>query len=268
MKWKVALPMYNVSTALRDGYENLALALVERLRAEAWRDEVELVRETGDLAQFWAQPDLLLSQTCGYPYMTLLRGRVQLLATPRYDFPGCSDTDHSSIILARESAGWRSLSDARGGVAAVNDAQSNSGMNLLRHAAAPLAQNGAFFAGVKYSGSHAASLALLRSGEADVAAIDCVTLGYVKQEIPEWLHGLTVLQPSSSAPGLPWIASGSLPQEWLVRLRTALLEPYEELAAAMHALHIAGFTWRDDGDYARILQLERDAQDLGYPQLA
>ena len=267
MKWKVALPMYNVSTAVRDGYENLVMALIDRLRADGWRDEVELVRETGDLTQFWLRPDLLLSQTCGYPYMTVLCGRVCLLATPCYDFPGCGGADYSSAIMVREEDGFHSLGDTRGGIAAVNDVQSNSGMNLLRHAVAPLSRNGAFFSSMKYSGSHAASLAMLRNGHADIAAIDCVTLAYVRQEHPVWLQGLTVLQYSARTPGLPFIASHALPQDWMIQLRGALLEPDEDIAALMQVLHISGCAYRDDEDYAAALRLEREARDFGYTML-
>ena len=268
MKWKVALPMYNVSAAVRDAYENLALALIACLRADGWRDDVELVRETGDLMQFWPRPDLLLSQACGYPLMTALRGRVRLLATPHYDVPGCSGTDYSSAIVVRENAGLHSLDQARGKIAAVNDSQSNSGMNLLRHAVAPYARNGGFFTKVKYSGSHAASLAMLRDGVADIAAIDCVTLTYVRQEHPGWLRGLTLLQYSAPTPGLPLIASPALPQDWLIRLRGALLEPDVDVTAAMQALHIGECAYRDEEDYAQVLHLEREARNFGYAALA
>jgi ABC-type phosphate/phosphonate transport system substrate-binding protein len=268
MKWKIALPMYNVSTVVRDGYENLAVALIDRLRADGWRDEVDLVRETGDLPQFWSRQDVLLSQACGYPYMTVLRGRVRLLATPCYAFPGCSGADYSSAIMVREEDGFRALGDVRGGVAAVNDGQSNSGMNLLRHAVSSLAHDGGFFSSVKYSGSHTASLAMLRNGEADIAAIDCVTLAYVRQEHPGWLKGLKALQYSAPTPGLPFIASRALPQDWLIRLRDALLEPDDDIAALMQVLHIRACAYRDEEDYAQVLRLEREAQDYGYTALA
>ena len=32
--------------------------------------------------QPWLRPDLLLAQTCGFPFATELRGHVQLVATP------------------------------------------------------------------------------------------------------------------------------------------------------------------------------------------
>ena len=272
MRWKIALPMYNVSAAVQDGYERFAAALIERLHTDGWRDEVEVMREAvheaGELESFWLRPDLLLSQTCGYPYATALRGRTRLLATPCYDFPGCSEADYSSALVVRAASGMHSLADARGGVAAVNDMQSNSGMNLLRHAVAPLAHKGKFFSGVKVSGSHANSLLMLSKGEADIAAIDCVTLGYVAQGHPAWLRGLTVLHHSAATPGLPFITSRAVPQDWSDRLRTALLEPDDATAAAMQALHIKRCAQCDDEDYARVLNLEQEARQACYAVLA
>ncbi len=38
-----------------------------------------------ELLELFRSPDLLLTQTCGYPLMTLLRGQVQLVGRPRYE---------------------------------------------------------------------------------------------------------------------------------------------------------------------------------------
>lgn len=75
-----------------------------------------------------------------------------------------------------------------------------------------------------------------------MAAIDCVTLAYVRQEAPASLQGLALL-------------------------RMALLEPDDALAAAMRAVHIEGFSNCDEDDYARVLRLEREAHELGYARL-
>ena len=37
-----------------------------------------------DLLQHWCDPDLLLSQTCGFPLMTLLQQQVQLIGVFSY----------------------------------------------------------------------------------------------------------------------------------------------------------------------------------------
>lgn len=256
--------MYNVSPRLRQGYD----ALLEALLAEAGvTGAVELVDDTGPLPAFWQRQDLLLAQTCGYPYVTALRDRVTLLATPCFSVPGCTGSDYSSVLVTRQDSGIRTLADARGRVAAVNEAHSNSGMNALRHAVAPLALDGRFFGDVKWSGSHAASVRLLRDGAADVAAIDCVTHAYLRQEDPAAMAGMVPLAFSAATPALPLIAGPAVPDALVRRLRNALLAPGSLLRAAMRPLRISAFAWRDADSYARIAGLEREAANRGYPEL-
>jgi len=264
MSWQAALPMYNVSTRLGRAYEKLLAAL---LAQAGLADGVELARDVS-LPDFWTRPDMLVSQTCGYPYIATLHGKVALLATPCYDVPGCSGSDYASAIVVRADRGIATLDDARGLVAAANDGHSNSGMNLLRHAVAPLAHDGRFFGDVKWSGSHAASVHMVREGAADIAAIDCITLAYLRQEDPAAVADLAVLQYSAPAPGLPFIAGGAVPEPWQRRLREALLEPGPGLLAAIRPLRIGAFRHCDAGEYGRIGQLVDQARQLGYPELA
>ncbi|MDB5907444.1 MAG: putative phosphate/phosphonate transporter, periplasmic ligand binding protein [Massilia sp.] len=266
MTWKIALPMYNVSAAIQLGYEAVLETLVDVLRASGWRGAVELVRAP-PLPEFWEQPDMLLSQTCGYPYMTQLRHRVKLIATPCYDFPGCHGSDYSSVIVVREDSRIIALADARGRVAAANDMHSNSGMNVLRHAVAPLARGGRFFARVAYSGSHENSLKMVRDGEADIAAIDSVTFAYLGQQTPACLEGLSILQYSAFSPGLPMIANNALPEQLVWQLRGALLEPDRQMAQLLRSLQIQAFRHCTDQEYARVMLLESEAKSHAYPVL-
>ncbi|SEN18717.1 ABC-type phosphate/phosphonate transport system, substrate-binding protein [Duganella sp. CF517] len=262
MTWIAALPMYNVSERLGRAYEDFLVALAQEAGQEV------SPQSPSDLPAFWRRRDLLLSQTCGYPYMTRLRGEVTLVATPCYDFAGCSGSDYSSVIVVREGAGVDVLADAAGLVAVVNDVNSNSGMNVLRHAVAPLAQDGRFFGKVIQSGSHAASVRMVRQGAADIAAVDCVTWGYLAREDPEASIGLKALRYSASSPGLPLIAGAAVEQELVLRLRGALLRPGARLRELMDVLSIRGFEYRDDADYALILQIQTEAEAAGYPGLA
>jgi ABC-type phosphate/phosphonate transport system substrate-binding protein len=125
MTWIAALPMYNISAPLGQAYKALLATLAEEA------GQVASLESPADLPAFWRRRDLLLSQTCGYPYMTQLRGEVTLVATPCYDFAGCSGSDYSSVIVVREGADVDVLADAIGLVAVVNDLNSNSGMNVL-----------------------------------------------------------------------------------------------------------------------------------------
>ncbi len=251
--------MYNVSARLGQGYEALLATLAEDV------GQAVVLESPSDLPVFWRRRDLLLSQTCGYPYMTQLRGEVTLVATPCYDFAGCSGSDYSSVIVVREGADVDVLADAIGLVAVVNDLDSNSGMNVLRHAVAPLARGGRFFGKVIQSGSHAVSVRMVSQGTADIAAVDCVTWGYLAQEDPGALRGLKVLRYSASSPGLPLIAGGGVDEELVLRLRGALLRPTSRLRELMDVLSISAFEYRSDADYARILQIQAEAEAVAYP---
>ncbi|NHZ82339.1 PhnD/SsuA/transferrin family substrate-binding protein [Massilia sp. CCM 8695] len=112
-------------------------------------------------------------------------------------------------------------------------------MNALRHAVAALAREGRFFGALRWSGSHRASLALVRSGAADLAAIDCVTLGYLRRDEPSSLDGLAILCHSAPSPALPFVSGAAVPAAVRACLRGALLAPAPELASLMAALSIA-----------------------------
>lgn len=266
MSWKVAFPMYNVSKRIEAGYEAWFEALLAELRTGGFTQDVEPVRDA-PLPEVFLRSNLLLGQTCGYPYMTRLRGHVRLVATPAYDFPGCQGSDYASAFVVRADAGIDTLEDARSRIAAVNDLDSNSGMNALRHAVAPLARAGRFFGAVRQSGSHRASLALLRQGEADLAAIDCVTWGYLAREQPHELDGLTVLAYSAPSPGLPLVAGRAVPDDLFGQLQAALLAPGAASRARMADVTIDRFEALGDAAYARILTLETQACAHAYPQL-
>lgn len=53
--------------------------------------------------QLLLDPQLLFAQTCGYPLMHSLSGKVQLIATPCYDLPGCRGNLHCSWLVVREN---------------------------------------------------------------------------------------------------------------------------------------------------------------------
>ena len=58
----------------------------------------------------WTHPGLLLAQTCGFPYVKLLRGKVRLVATPIYGHPGCDGPSNAASSLSarvRMPVRWR-----------------------------------------------------------------------------------------------------------------------------------------------------------------
>lgn len=218
----------------------------------------------------WRAPDLLLSQTCGYPLMHEFAGRLRVVATPCYDCIGCDGPNYCSLIVVRAADVARPLADLRGRVAAANAADSQSGYSALRAEVAPLARSGHFFSEVVLSGGHADSLALVAGGRADVCAVDCVTHALLTRHRPAAVAGLRVLGRTVAAPGLPYVTRADAGDALVQRLRAAVFAALADpgLAAAREALLIAGAEVLPEGGYQRIVEIEKAAQANGYARLA
>ena len=117
------------------------------------------------------------------------------------------------------------LADLRGKVAAINQPDSHSGSNALRALIAPLGRDGRFFGRVEVGGSHAASLAMVAAGAADVAAIDCVSHALLARHRPAALAGTGVLCRTAAAPALPFVTRADAGADLIERLRAALPAP-------------------------------------------
>jgi ABC-type phosphate/phosphonate transport system substrate-binding protein len=223
-----------------------------------------------DLDQLWRSPELLFSQTCGYPLMNDYKDALRLVATPVYDAPGCQGPDYVSMIVVRLEDSVRALPDLRGRSVAVNSVTSQSGYSALRASVAHLAHKSRFFGKVVNSGSHGASLALVAEGQADVCATDCVTHALLARHRPEALAGLRVLARSPAAPGLPYVTRAGAGDELVARLRAALFAALEDpnLASAREALLLAGAEVLPLSAYRSILEMEARAQALGYAEVA
>ena len=275
MNWVAALPMYNVTPALAGDWRVLLDHVHQRLRPwlDARGDTLAIVDPEASLQEFWLQDfwlseDLLLSQTCGYPLVKALAGRVQLVTTPVFTIDGCEAGDYHSVLVTRAAAKVASLAQCRGLRAAYNTADSNSGMNLLRSAVAPLAGGRPFFASVIETGGHLASLQALQDDRADIAAIDCVSFAFVLDQLPDLALGLVEIGTTRSAPGLPLVASKRVPPEGIDALLNALAGAVANDRALAKRLKLDGFTRRPLDHYASILEIEKDAVERGYPRLA
>jgi len=206
----------------------------------------------------WLRPDLLFGQTCGYPFTHALRGKVRLVATPHYDADGCEGPDYCSIVFAREAA---PLAAFRGRRAAVNHADSMSGMLALKLVFAPLAEHGRFFASAFDSGGHIASLNAVRDGCADICAVDAVCVALARRFRPDYLHGLVEVARSPLVPGLPYVTvAGDI-----AKLRAALAAAFADptLSEVRDRLLLTGHSVLDVKDYDRILELETVMEKAG-----
>ncbi|HDJ1463043.1 TPA: PhnD/SsuA/transferrin family substrate-binding protein, partial [Serratia rubidaea] len=217
-----------------------------------------------DLARHWRQPDLLLSQTCGYPLVAYLP-QVQVIGTYHYRVEGCNGPNYSSWLVVREDDPGERLADFRGRTAAYNSTDSQSGYNSLRALIAPLAQDGRFFGKALASGAHYQSLKMIQRGEADIAAIDSVSLELLRRAQPEALHGVKIIGRTASVPGLPLITAAGTSQGQVEILRAAANEMVSDPAS--DSLLIGDFSLVPRADYQVIAELERQAAAAGVTAL-
>ncbi|WP_123387518.1 PhnD/SsuA/transferrin family substrate-binding protein [Paraburkholderia sp.] len=257
-----ALPMYNVTPALAAEWRALLADVLKAVDPYA-----SLIDPGDDLHTLWRRSDLLISQTCGYPLVSGLQRHVQLIATPQFDAPGCAGADYSSVLITRANAPFDSLEACRGARAAYNQDDSNSGMNVFRHAVAPLAKDGRFFSEVIRTGSHLGSLRAVAESRADVAAIDCVTFAFVCDELPDLAQQVRTIGWTATSPGLPLIAPNDVPPSTVESLRAALDDALASQPMRAKRLRLKGFAHLSLSDYARITQMEHEAWALGYPRL-
>lgn len=226
--------------------------------------------DPADPREVWADPRLLFGQTCGYPFITALRSRVSLIATPIYSFDGCDGPNHCSFVVANAKSRGRSLAGFEGARAALNARDSNSGMNLFRALVAPIARGRAFFGQVVVTGSHVASLAAVAEGAADIAAIDCVSFALLRRSRPDLFDEIAVVARTPSTPGLPFVINAELGKSLTAAVRVALFAALNDpgLADARASLGLEGAAILADAEYERIAEIERGAIALGYPELA
>lgn len=264
-----SLPMYDLPE-LRAATDAWWRGLARAFRREGIADVPDSVDRRPAYKDVWLNPDLLLSQTCGYPLTHALAGRVELVATPCYRAEGCEGPSYCSFVIVGADSSARAIEDLRGARCAVNSLDSQSGCNALRALVATVAKGGRFFGNLAISGGHRASVGLIASGQADVAAIDCVTHGLLARHRPQALAGTRVLCLTPSAPGLPYVTRAGADADLLRRLRSGLERAFDEpeLGEARGALLLDGATVLPLAAYDRIAELENAAIAAGYPEIA
>lgn len=262
------LPMYDFPH-LRGAHDALWSALAARLDRAGVRDVPRALDTSVPYRDGWRDPRLLFGQACEYPLMIGYAEALTIIATPRYRAPGCGGTDYRSAIVVRAGETARALAELRDRRCVINDWESNSGMNLLRAAIAPIAGGTRFFRAVETSGSHWNSARSVAAGDADVAAIDCVTWAHLALADAPLHAALRVLAWTPAASSLPLVTAVRTDEDTVSALRQALADVAADPASRpfLSALLIEGFDTVPDASLAKTRALARSAADSGYPDL-
>ena len=194
----------------------------------------------------WQASDLILSQTCGYPFRARLHGRVTYVGTPDYGLEGCAPGYYRSVFVARADDPRVTIADFGGASFAYNEPLSQSGW------AAP--QSHAARAGLSLpprlqTGGHRLSAAAVADGHAEVAALDAVTFALLQENDPV-VRRLKVVGMTEPTPGLPYItATGRDPAPIFDAVSEAIaaLDPADRAT-----LHIKGIVRIPVADYLAV----------------
>lgn len=249
-----SLPMYDADPAAA---EALWQALAGRLEAHGVEGIPAALAWPDDLARHWHDPALLLSQACGYPLVRDLSASVQLIGAFEYSAQGCEAARYRSLLVAREADAKLRIDAFRGRRLACNSFDSYSGYvalnELLASSVEPLGTP-AFFRATHVTGSHRRSIEALRTGLADIGAIDCVTLATLQRVDPHLMDGLAVVGKTGAVTGLPLITAKQATPRLMRCLLTALREVVTDssLADVRAALMLTGFRQVSWADYEPI----------------
>lgn len=261
----IACGMYAFTDDLRTAWQKLFSSYTSKL--ESFGVEKSLIFESGK--EVLLDPRLFLGHTCGYPLVNSLQDDLSPICVPVFDVAGSEEKLYSSLFIVGIDSDIESLADCYQRVAAMNNTDSNSGMNLLRHAIAPLSQGNSYFSEVRETGSHIQSFADVADKRADVAAIDCVSYQLIKESWPDMATRVRSIGFSERTFGLPFVMPKSLLGAVDKDDITAGLNSAVSKLAGVYRdrLHLRGFESVDIEDYQGVSDLESLAQGLGYPFL-
>lgn len=157
----------------------------------------------GDRWAQWQNPDLILSQTCGYPYRARLHGDVTLVGTPVLDLPDCPPGHYRSVIVARADDPRETPEAFATARFAYNEAMSQSGWAAPQNHAREL---GFAFEVPLWTGGHAASARAVTEGRADCAALDALSW-MLMQRHDAFADRLREVARTPPTPALPYITA-------------------------------------------------------------
>lgn len=196
-----ALPMYDFEDM---AYANDAFwaGVRDGLRAHDMQAPESLMRGAA-LWDIWQSPDLLLAQTCGYPFRARLFPNVDLIGTPDYGVEECPPGHYCSYFIARRDDPRHDLVAFDGTPLAYNEPLSQSGWAAPQNHAASL---GLRFPAGQLTGAHRATAQAIAHGQADLGAVDAVTWRHLQRVEPLALD-LRVVAQTPATPGLPLITA-------------------------------------------------------------
>lgn len=236
---------------LRPAWEMLWSAVRERVPSFP-----AIVRWDVEPRRTWTDGDCALSQACGWPVATRLRGVVDVVGAFSLDIPDADEHRYRSVIVSKsaELLGTRDLSATT--AAATSDDSLSGWISLC---AASGVSVHAWPGGLTWTGSHLNSVATLVRGEADVTSIDALSWAHISHLHSDLTEGLHVIGHGPWVPSLPVIVPSGTTTAARTELRHAFVAAIgdESIADARSVLLLDGFVSLENEAYECVVSLAR-----------
>lgn len=184
-------------------HDRLWVLVRDALRARGIAAPDALSRGEAAFWPAWTAPDLVLSQTCGFPYRARLYGQVTLIGAPDHRLPGCAPGQYCSVFVVRKDDPRQGIEDFADARFAYNEPMSQSGWAAPQTHAQGL---GFRFSRVWQSGAHRLSAQAVATGAADIAALDAVSYALCRRYDP-FMSALREIGRTAPTPALPYVSA-------------------------------------------------------------
>ncbi|QVQ28890.1 phosphate/phosphite/phosphonate ABC transporter substrate-binding protein [Achromobacter deleyi] len=231
------------------------------------------------IGELWERPGLCGVFMCGWPFVRAVRAgrRYTPMASVVPSWPEYAGLPrYRSEFLVRADSEWATLADAAGSRYGWMVRDSQSGWNAPRAALAALAPAGGlsqpgFFAESKGPyGNPRGLLRALAGREIDLTAVDGWYLDLLRAHDPDALAGLRTLACTPWTPNPLLVAGPDVDAGVTEKLSNVLLamhldDRYKDL---LQQAHVARFVPPDAARYDVLIDMERQAAERGYEEIA
>ncbi|WP_294227101.1 PhnD/SsuA/transferrin family substrate-binding protein [uncultured Shimia sp.] len=170
---------------------------------EAYGDAPAQLTRDLDVWDIWQSPDLLLAQTCGFPYRSRLKDKVALIGAPDHGIEEAPAGHYRSVIVANKRFEGAKLDTLQDATLAFNEPISQSGWAALwRH----FEDKGLRIGPRRQSGAHRESARMVARGDADFAALDIISWKLMRR-YDDFTSDLIVVDMTRPTPALPFISA-------------------------------------------------------------
>ncbi|MEH6475621.1 MAG: PhnD/SsuA/transferrin family substrate-binding protein [Sneathiella sp.] len=259
----VSLPMYDWPEL--KNYTDAFHSLLQDSFGQRGFHAPHTLERTRPEREIWQDQHLLMSQTCGLPYVSFLKDEVSLIGTPAYDI-NCGAGSYFSVIVVHQSSDINTLEDLKGLKFAYNDSNSQSGYAALLHTLSDQENAAEHFTSHMQSGGHRQSVQAVAEGLADFAAIDAISWKLAMRH-EKTAARLRVIATTAPTPGLPYITCRR-PDIETDKLHMAVIDAMMTLdETTRDALLLTGLSKTRPNDYHVIEKRLRRVQEKFGPMI-